>query len=385
MADNFYKISKGISLKGQSSNANPVNGDMYYDTSINKFRFYENGAFATLGSGGSGTSLILANYIGNPDAEVDTSGWVTYADAAAGAPVDGVGGAPTVSWTRHTTAADVLRGTASFKLTKDAANRQGEGVAYDFTIDNADSPKDLFISFDVNASDAGYVDGDLTVYVYDKDTPVLLTPKITDIEGSKFRFETSFLTLSGTNNLRLIFHVASTNASAWNVFIDGVSVSAETLVPDAPTSEVIVHTGGFTTSHGTVGTKIRRFQTVQTDIGSDIDYVDDGSNGGSFTINKTGIYAMTYIDRANSSTSARFGISKNASSLTTDVDALAAAETICWVYSAEAASNSQGASGSMSITARLNAGDVIRAHTDSQPDNTVVNATRFHITQIVKL
>ena len=70
-------------------------------------------------------------------------------DTAGANPVDGTGGSANVTWTRTTT--NPLAGDGSV-LTKDAVNRQGQGVSYDFTIDRADRNKQLAIEFDVEIS-----------------------------------------------------------------------------------------------------------------------------------------------------------------------------------------------------------------------------------------
>jgi hypothetical protein len=60
MADNSFKISKGLTLKGQAAApANPVNGDMYYDTTLQQFRVYQNGAWQGL----SGTSTYARIFL----------------------------------------------------------------------------------------------------------------------------------------------------------------------------------------------------------------------------------------------------------------------------------------------------------------------------------
>jgi len=91
------------------------------------------------------------NFIGNPNAGSNTDGWATYANTAGSTPVNGTGGTPNITWTRNTITP--LRGDADFKLHKDAANRQGEGVSYDFKIDRADINKQLSIKFQVDGSD----------------------------------------------------------------------------------------------------------------------------------------------------------------------------------------------------------------------------------------
>lgn len=54
MANNFYKISKGINLNPQTSvPSSPTNGDHYYNLTDQLFYFYQNGAWTTLGGGSS--------------------------------------------------------------------------------------------------------------------------------------------------------------------------------------------------------------------------------------------------------------------------------------------------------------------------------------------
>jgi hypothetical protein len=61
MADNHFKINKGVTLNPQAgAPANPTNGDIYYDTSLNQFRKYEAGAWSAF-SGGGGTITGATN------------------------------------------------------------------------------------------------------------------------------------------------------------------------------------------------------------------------------------------------------------------------------------------------------------------------------------
>src|SRR5215471_16225278 len=58
-------------------------------------------------------------------------------------------------------------------------------------------------------------------------------------------------------------------------------------------SEISVNTGnGF----GSVGVYARRFLNVDVATGSDITYTQDATNGDSFSINTTGIYAISDTD-----------------------------------------------------------------------------------------
>ena len=179
----------------------------------------------SIGSAGSTGGI---NYIDNPSAETGTDGWATYADAAGTTPVDGTGGSANVTLTRTTTAGEILRGDASFELTV-PANSQGEGFSYDFTIDKADQNKVLGIWFDVDATDANYVDDDLQVFIYDKDQSQLITPTSPingyKIKGNQYRNRIAFAPYNtSSNDYRLIIHVAADNASGYSVRFDNFEV-----------------------------------------------------------------------------------------------------------------------------------------------------------------
>lgn len=53
MADNHFKINRGLSLVPQASApSNPSDGDIYYDDTLNKFRKYEDGAWSDIAGAG---------------------------------------------------------------------------------------------------------------------------------------------------------------------------------------------------------------------------------------------------------------------------------------------------------------------------------------------
>ena len=140
--------------------------------------------------------------------EESTKGWATYADAAGATPVNGTGGSPTVTFTRSTSSP--LEGKASAILTKDAANRQGEGASYDFTIDEAYSgtnPQNLALEFyyDTGGSFTVGSASDVQVYVYDITNATLIVPVVTSISSTVGRFQSAFMAASGSVDYRLIF------------------------------------------------------------------------------------------------------------------------------------------------------------------------------------
>ena len=198
------------------------------------------------GSGGSGI-----NYILNPDAELNTTGWATYADAAGSIPVDGTGGSPVSTLTRVTTTP--LRNTACFLWTKGSANRQGEGFSYDFSIDLADSitPKMMQISFDhlvfsgTYDSGSSSVNSDLIAYIYNVSDGVLIEPAGMKIQAGmpfKATFQTSYSNSSTKQQYRLIIHQSLAGTSAYTMQFDNFSVGPQVTASGYAGSDIV----GFT-------------------------------------------------------------------------------------------------------------------------------------------
>lgn len=186
--------------------------------------------------GGNDTSILLQrslitkdgrtvpsiNYINNSDFERNsTTGWATYADAAASTPVDGTGGSPASTFTATST--NPLRGTYSGLLTKSAANRQGEGVSFDFTIPRADRSKALGISFDFEIASGTFASGDVAVYIYDVTNATLITPSSVNIATGSGTFQALFAATTSTS-YRMILHIATTSTSAYTLAVDNVRV-----------------------------------------------------------------------------------------------------------------------------------------------------------------
>lgn len=122
-----------------------------------------------------------------------------------------------------------------------------------------------------------------------------------------------------------------------------------------PRSEIWVYnsSGG---GQGSTNTKIRYYNTVGRSLGTDITRTASTSLGDAFTINVTGVYAISVNDEY-SAAAAVIGISLNSSQLSTDITSITAANVV-------GISNAQGAGapGGLSVTLNLTAGDVIRVH-----------------------
>lgn len=256
----------GLALSGGTSPSNGGRINLYGPTHATKPKYVElvsndvtfrmplaDGApsqvLQTDGAGnlsfGVASSGFGVNYIANPDAEVNTNGWATYADVAGVAPVDGTGGSPSVTLSRIT--ASPLRGIGMFRLSKDGANRQGQGASYNFTIADADKAKPLSISFEYQPS-AGFVAGDasdIRMYIYDVTNALVIQLAPYTIQGGSGatqKFIGTFQTSSNSTSYRLIFHIATTNTVAWDFNFDTVVVGPQILNYGAPISDWNVFT-----------------------------------------------------------------------------------------------------------------------------------------------
>jgi hypothetical protein len=266
-------VTKILSVSGNPASgagtAAPV-GSIALDYSNGK-TYKKTGSLATewaeLGSGVGGI-----NYIVNPDAESGTTGWSTYADAAGAQPVDGTGGTPNVTWTRSTTTP--LRGTGDFNFVKDAVNRQGQGVSYDVTVDNADLARVLTVSFDYEVVSGTYATGDLTVYLIQDPTgtPVVIQPAgyqvVAATAGNKMTQIATFQTDSSQKSYRLCFHIATTSALDYTLALDNIVVGPTQKVYGAPVTDWISYTPtiGSTTGSVTNATAAAKYRRVGDSI-----------------------------------------------------------------------------------------------------------------------
>jgi hypothetical protein len=153
-----------------------------------------------------------------------------------------------------------------------------------------------------------------------------------------------------------------------------IAVSVTNVLPQFSESDSSVRVTG-SNGYGSSGTAVRRFSNVETNIGSDIEYVDSATNGASFTIKSAGIYHVSFTNYFNQSVvSANSGISKNASSLSTGITSLSSTETLA--ISSDLVNTAS--TGPRLINAMwsgyLSVGDIIRPHADGTT-GTSVNAS----------
>lgn len=222
-------------------------GTLVFATDEGKL-YVDDGALLKAVGSGSGSGI---NYASDLFDGTSTTGLNAYADAASETPTDGTGGSANVTVTTNTTTE--LRGTSNQRFSKDAADRQGEGWSWDFTLARADHEggKPIFITFRYETS-ANYADGDVRLFVYDKDATTLLNVVSLTNDGSLSAssdptlFTGVFYPNSSNDDYRLIWHVTSTNASAYDIDIIDLKVGPEVLVPGAIITPWVSVTPTFT-------------------------------------------------------------------------------------------------------------------------------------------
>ena len=267
-------ITSGAITAAQTTTpANPSSGSnkLYFKADGKLYTLDSAGNEALVGSGaGGGVKNLITN--GNAD-DTSSSIFVPYADAAATRPVDGTGGSPTV--TTSVTSSSPLDGTKSFLLTKTAVNSQGQGWAIPFTVDTAYKAKALKISVDfivnsgtfvAGANGASPVDGDVIWYIYDVTNSQLIEPSnikmFSNSSSLSDKFEATFQTSATGSSYRLIAHVASTSALAFELKVDNVTVSPQTYVYGTPVTDTvawpITPTGSWTGGNVTYTGKYSR-------------------------------------------------------------------------------------------------------------------------------
>lgn len=179
--------------------------------------------------GDIGTGSNVANVLAAKDSEFDvgTFTWATYADAAGTTPVDATGGTANITIATTTTSSEVLKGTKSLKLTKDAANRQGEGFSVNYSVPQAYLGKPAVVSFDYKLLSGTFTNGspssasDIQVYLVDVTSGAIITPFPNYLDGSgSFKGFFQFLAGTSAQNYRLAIHVSTASASAYTLSFD---------------------------------------------------------------------------------------------------------------------------------------------------------------------
>ena len=210
------------------------------------------------GSGSGGAINLVTN--GDADSAIATI-FVPYQDSSGTRPIDGTGGT-TTGITTALTATAPLSGTNSFTLTKDAANRQGGGWSAPFTVDLAYRAKSLKISVDYIVNSGTFVAGSSTTesdviwYLYDVTNSVLIEPSNIKMFSSSAtlsdNYQAEFQTSTTGSSYRLIAHIQSVSALAYELMVDNISVAPSQYVYAPTITDWIDYTPTITANSGSL-------------------------------------------------------------------------------------------------------------------------------------
>lgn len=203
---------KGQSASGLGNQASTIFVPKNQSTKINAYQ-------ALIETGNS-------NVLVNPGFEGATiTDCAAYDDGDVAMPVDGTGGTPTlVSIAAQTSTMGY--GAKEGKITKLATSGRGEGIACSFT---APAGTTLRVRGKYTTS-SGYLDystfpnSDIGIYVYDVTNSVLIPSAVSDVSANsgKGTYDKSFPLTAGSGTItgRILYHVQTSNTSAWTMILD---------------------------------------------------------------------------------------------------------------------------------------------------------------------
>jgi hypothetical protein len=232
-------------------------------------------------TGGSGGGASGINHIQESDAEAALTIWSESHDGSFDITSDAV---------------TVLRGLKSFKLAKAAADQSTKYIQVTFSVPNADLAKKHLISFDYDASHANYSDNDIRLSII-KDpsgTPVEIRINGEDLKAGKGTHYAQFQTDATETSYALRFTINSTNASAFDVFLDTVKVSPVGVNDSVSNQEVFARIAGVVTTNNANVVPTSNYTTnikykhTEEDTTASYD-----SSTGIYTVPETGIYTIT--------------------------------------------------------------------------------------------
>lgn len=181
-----------------------------------------------LGGSGSGEAQSYITTGRSAESVGDLSAWTIYSNTPGVNPVNGFGGSPNITLTRNTT--NPLSGLGDFRITKDAVNRQGQGISIPFTVDNRHLARVLQISFDYETISGILGQDNVRVSIIGdpNGTPFLIEPVNTSIEfptiGNRSKHIATFQTNFSVKEYRLCIHISSTTTEAFVISFNNFRV-----------------------------------------------------------------------------------------------------------------------------------------------------------------
>jgi hypothetical protein len=216
-----------------STPATPAAGykKLYPKTDGLVYTLDDNGNEVPIGSGG-GSGTGFKNYLAEENSTFDLieTAWAVYNDGNAIPTGALTGGSPSGNLTAALTevVGEVLAKDRSLKVSKAAVSTVGEGVSVlTENIDLIDRGKRLVFSISKKVLSGSYVGGDLKLYAYDVTNSAYLSVTSDldiDISSADGTQEFFVQTEPTTESVRIGLHVASVNASAYELSFDEIGL-----------------------------------------------------------------------------------------------------------------------------------------------------------------
>lgn len=170
--------------------------------------------------------------------------------------------------------------------------------------------------------------------------------------------------------------LARGNAGATTQDIMTVDASGVVSFPRGPIVNSCLRYGSIN-GYGSTHTGVRRFSGQLITRGTDITYTDSVTLGGTFTINTSGVYAITYCDQFGGASWMGLTLNESAGTLAGGITLVAPAEILAAV-----ATSGANAALVASFTGYLSAGTIIRARASGATSGISTFADDFTITRV---
>jgi hypothetical protein len=221
-ASNSSKLVVSKDIIANLTSLTREEASVYYATDEQKYYGDDGVNLVSLGSGGSGEGNT--DFITNGTFDTNLNDWTLFDDGAVSIPVDGDSGTPSLlSISRITT--NQISGAGSMLITKAAGNAQGEGVRTVVTYDRNHYGANMYITLSYEVASGTYPEN-LGLFFYDTSSSPNKLVRLSDeviknsglIETHICNFQPDITCTSG----RVILMVTSTNTNAWTIRIDNV-------------------------------------------------------------------------------------------------------------------------------------------------------------------
>lgn len=231
------------------------------------------------------------SWIKNSHFEKNVNSVSSYLNTAGTSPVDGTGGGATITCTRTTSSP--ISGDGSLLITKDAANRQGQGCSIPFTIDRGDRATMQTIVLPYEVASGTFTAGtdttnsDLVMWVYDVTNSVLIPVQGTGrfYSNTADYFFGYFQTNSNSTSYRLIFHQALTGTSAYTIKVDNIKIFKSKFSSGTTITDWVSYTPTVSNlGTGSTSSNVAKWRRVGDSAEYMITFQKDGSGGSGASV-----------------------------------------------------------------------------------------------------